>query len=340
MKVGMVGASGYTGAELLRLCAGHPGFEVAVATADSHAGQQVAVHCPRWPAPTPSSSTARPIPTARRSRPRLLRPAARGVPAPGARAARTGRRHRRPGRRLPAAATPGPTRTGTEPSTRRPTCWPRSSTGCPSCSGPALSGATPGGRRRLLPDGRRPGPGPVRAGRGGRDRRASWSTRRAACRGRAGRRASACTSGRSTRTSPPTGCSTHRHTPEIEQAVGRPGALHPAPRPDGPGHPGHLLRPAGAGAAHDRRRPRSLAPGLRRRALRGRVRRAARPPRRPPGPTAPTSPPGSTSAPAGCSSCAALDNLVKGASGQAVQCANLVPGLPETTGLPVAGLYP
>ena len=36
----------------------------------------------------------------------------------------------------------------------------------------------------------------------------------------------------------------------------------------------------------------------------------------------------------------ALDNLVKGASGQAVQCANVALGLPETTGLPIAGLYP
>jgi len=36
----------------------------------------------------------------------------------------------------------------------------------------------------------------------------------------------------------------------------------------------------------------------------------------------------------------ALDNLVKGASGQAVQCANLALGLPETTGLPIVGLYP
>jgi N-acetyl-gamma-glutamyl-phosphate reductase len=34
----------------------------------------------------------------------------------------------------------------------------------------------------------------------------------------------------------------------------------------------------------------------------------------------------------------ALDNLVKGASGQALQCANAVMGWPETTGLPVAGL--
>jgi N-acetyl-gamma-glutamyl-phosphate reductase len=36
----------------------------------------------------------------------------------------------------------------------------------------------------------------------------------------------------------------------------------------------------------------------------------------------------------------ALDNLVKGAAGQAVQCANAVMGWPETTGLPVAGLAP
>jgi N-acetyl-gamma-glutamyl-phosphate reductase len=37
---------------------------------------------------------------------------------------------------------------------------------------------------------------------------------------------------------------------------------------------------------------------------------------------------------------AALDNLVKGASGQAVQCANLMLGLPEDTGLPTVGVYP
>jgi N-acetyl-gamma-glutamyl-phosphate reductase len=37
---------------------------------------------------------------------------------------------------------------------------------------------------------------------------------------------------------------------------------------------------------------------------------------------------------------AALDNLVKGASGQAIQCANLMLGLPETAGLPTVGVYP
>lgn len=36
----------------------------------------------------------------------------------------------------------------------------------------------------------------------------------------------------------------------------------------------------------------------------------------------------------------ALDNLVKGAAGQAIQCANIALGLPETSGLPIAGMFP
>ena len=36
----------------------------------------------------------------------------------------------------------------------------------------------------------------------------------------------------------------------------------------------------------------------------------------------------------------ALDNLVKGASGQAVQCANIALGLPEAMGLSDVGVYP
>ncbi|MCP4227224.1 MAG: N-acetyl-gamma-glutamyl-phosphate reductase, partial [Actinomycetia bacterium] len=42
LKVGIVGASGYTGAELLRLCASHPEFEVAAATGESMAGTRLA----------------------------------------------------------------------------------------------------------------------------------------------------------------------------------------------------------------------------------------------------------------------------------------------------------
>lgn len=41
-RVGIAGASGYTGAELLRLCAGHPDLEVVVATGDSQAGARAA----------------------------------------------------------------------------------------------------------------------------------------------------------------------------------------------------------------------------------------------------------------------------------------------------------
>jgi N-acetyl-gamma-glutamyl-phosphate reductase len=38
IKVGVIGASGYTGVELLRLVAGHPDLELALATADTKAG--------------------------------------------------------------------------------------------------------------------------------------------------------------------------------------------------------------------------------------------------------------------------------------------------------------
>ncbi len=46
MKAGIVGGSGYTGVELLRLLAGHPAIEVAVVTAHSHAGEVVGAHTP------------------------------------------------------------------------------------------------------------------------------------------------------------------------------------------------------------------------------------------------------------------------------------------------------
>jgi len=54
MKVGVVGASGYTGVELLRLLAQHPELEVVVATAATHAGETVAGHTPSLAAAYPS----------------------------------------------------------------------------------------------------------------------------------------------------------------------------------------------------------------------------------------------------------------------------------------------
>jgi N-acetyl-gamma-glutamyl-phosphate reductase len=53
MKAGILGASGYTGSELLRLLAGHPEFEVAVASAHSHAGETVGTHTPSLAAAYP-----------------------------------------------------------------------------------------------------------------------------------------------------------------------------------------------------------------------------------------------------------------------------------------------
>lgn len=41
-RVGIIGASGYTGAELLRSCAQHPDFEVVYATGDTQAGTRAA----------------------------------------------------------------------------------------------------------------------------------------------------------------------------------------------------------------------------------------------------------------------------------------------------------
>ena len=54
MKIGIVGASGYTGAELLRLAAGHPDLDVRVATGDSKAGQPLASLYPSLAAAYPN----------------------------------------------------------------------------------------------------------------------------------------------------------------------------------------------------------------------------------------------------------------------------------------------
>jgi len=58
MKVGVVGSSGYAGVELLRLCAVHPELEVVVATAGGHVGEVVAHHTPSLAAAYPSLSYA------------------------------------------------------------------------------------------------------------------------------------------------------------------------------------------------------------------------------------------------------------------------------------------
>ena len=42
MKVSVIGATGYAGAELLRILAGHPQVEIAHITSESHTGKRIA----------------------------------------------------------------------------------------------------------------------------------------------------------------------------------------------------------------------------------------------------------------------------------------------------------
>ena len=116
----------------------------------------------------------------------------------------------------------------------------------------------------------------------------------------------------------------------------RPGAVHPAPRPDEPGDPGHLLRPADRHHRHRRSCSSSIAiayadepfvvvtDGSPSTKATLRVERGA--PHRPLRP-----------ATGWVVAIAALDNLVKGASGQALQCANILLGLDETAASPSRG---
>jgi N-acetyl-gamma-glutamyl-phosphate reductase len=62
MRVGVVGASGYVGGELLRYLAAHPRYDVAVATAERHRGERVAAHVPALAAAYPSLAFAETAP--------------------------------------------------------------------------------------------------------------------------------------------------------------------------------------------------------------------------------------------------------------------------------------
>ena len=253
MRVGIAGASGYAGAELLRLCAGHPDLDVVVAGADSQAGQALAALYPSLAAAYPRlefSKVGRR--RARRARRRLPGAAARRVPGAGPRPRGPGGRARRPVGRLPPA---------------RPRCLPAvvrrrarrtraarraSPTGCPSCFAPICPGPRwwrPRGVTRLRPPWRSPlwcapvsiettgvvvdaASGVSGAGRTLDARHPLHHRGRGLHRLRAAH--------------PP---------PHAGDRAGHrgPGAVHAAPGSDEPRHPGHLLRPAGWRPRHRRR---------------------------------------------------------------------------------------
>ena len=207
MKAGIVGASGYTGAELLRLLAGHPAVEVAVATAHSHAGELVGEHTPSLAAAYPGL---------------VYEDTGPGPLLDGLDLVFCALPHGESQRIVPdlrggwggswtspptsGSGTHRSTRPGTARSTARRRCCPRPSTACPSCSGTAWPGP-PWSPRRVATR-RRPG---WRwrlwsaAGCGGAA--GSSSTPRRACRAPGAAPRSRCTSARSTRISSPTGCS-------------------------------------------------------------------------------------------------------------------------------------
>jgi N-acetyl-gamma-glutamyl-phosphate reductase len=337
MKVGVVGASGYVGVELLRLCAGHPEFEVVVATAGAHAGQRVAAHTPSLAAAYPSLAYTSAEPDAldgldvlfcalpHGESQRLLPPVLGRVGAVVDLAADF---------RLKDAAQ-------YEEWYGEPHAAPgllgQFAYGLPELFGEALPGA------RLVAA---PGCYPTAAAlalaplvRSGAVAPEGMVVDAASGVSGAGRAASERLHFASVDESfSAYGLLRHRHTPEIEMAVGGTVLFTP-----------HLVPMVRGILATCYARPVGALSGDTAQAILSDAYRDA------PFVVVTAEPP-STKDTAG-SNCAhvtvrvdertgwvlalcALDNLVKGASGQAVQCANLMCGLPQTCGLPMAGLYP
>ena len=326
---------GYAGAELLRLLARHPDLEVAWAAGDQAAGQPLVSRYPGLRAAYGElafcSVDEGLEPTA------VLRPAPRPLgrgrrPGPG-----RGRAGRRPVGRLPAA---------------RPGRLPRLVRGGAPAAGPARRLAlrparaaprrAPGATGWPCPAATRPRPcwpWPRWSPPGWSRPTASWSTPSRGCRGPAGRSPTATCSCRPTRTSGPTRwaatATPRRSSRSWPWPPGAPVTVTFTPHlVPATGHPGHLLRHPGPV-----RRRRGAGRLLRRRLRRRAVRRPAGPGHRLAGhPRGRDHQPAQVAAAADrragrVVAAAAIDNLVKGAAGQAVQCANLALGLPETAGL-------
>jgi N-acetyl-gamma-glutamyl-phosphate reductase len=367
MKVGVVGASGYAGVELLRLCAGHPDLEVVVATAGNRQGQSVAGLTPSLAAAYPSLSfvpteaseldgldvvfLALPHGQSQHLVPDLLPRAGIVVDLaadfrlgdPGLYPIWYGEPHTAPG--LLSQFVYG------LPELHRDEIIGAKLIAAPGCyPTAALLALTPlveAGVVAVVGSGDPGTPGTSGTGTG----LPVPSLIVDAASGVSG-------AGRAPKESlhfgsvdedfVAYGLLDHRHTAEMEQGLGTPVLFTPhlAPmvrgilvtcyaRPVGqsqfdPGRPGPLTTAAAMGILHDRYDGEPFV--------------------------VVTDEPPSTKATSG-SNCAhvsvrvdprtgwvlafcAIDNLVKGASGQAIQCANLALGLPERTGLPMAGIYP
>ena len=346
ISAAVAGASGYAGGEIVRLLLGHPQIELGAVTADSQAGKRLGDVHPHLAAvgdrilePT-TRDTLRghdvvflALPHGASAELAAQLPEDTVVVDCGAdyRLDRLPRRGRR----------------STEPPTPAP-----GPTGCPSCRSAAafvrdeLKGATRIAVPGLLPDRLLPRAGARVRRRAARARRRRHRRgQRHVRRGQGPQAAPARLGGdgrdvavRRGRRAP--AYPRDRAEPRARRRRAGLAVLHPDPRADGPGHPRHLHRPG--------------PPRHERQQLREAWRDAYDDE-----PFVHLLPEGQwprTSDVLGSNAAhlqltldesvgrvvvvAAIDNLTKGTAGGAIQCANLALGLPETAGLPVAGVAP
>ena len=153
-RAAVVGGSGYTGAELLRLLAAHPEIEVVHATADSNAGTRSTELYPSLAPAYPVLEYEAFDPAARRRASTSCSSACPHGESPATRA-----RARRPGRRTSSTSPPTsgsrppPTSSGTADAHGAPSCSAEFAFGLPELFRAEITPATPRRRARLLPDG-------------------------------------------------------------------------------------------------------------------------------------------------------------------------------------------
>jgi N-acetyl-gamma-glutamyl-phosphate reductase len=340
MKAGVVGASGYTGAELLRLLTAHPAFEVAVVTAHSHAGQSVGEHTPSLAAAYPGLVYEEQDPdrldgldlvfcALPHGESQRIVPGLRGrvglvvdlaadfrLRDPGLYPEWYGEEHESPDLLAEAAYGLPELFRAQLPGARLV-----AAAGCyPTAAGLALAPLVRAGlveTEGIVVDA---ASGVSGAGRGPKESLQFGSVDEDFV---------------------AYGLLHHRHTPEIQQILGAEVLFTP-----------HLAPMVRGILATCYSRPTARASGLTTESVQQVLRDAydGEPF------VVVTDAPPSTKATSGSNTAhvsarfddrtgwvvtlCALDNLVKGASGQAIQCANAALGLPESTGLPVAGLYP
>lgn len=91
LKVGIVGAAGYAGAELIRLVLGHPEFELAAITSNADAGQPLSAVYPSFTGVSDLVFTTHDAPELKNCDAVIFGRAAHGCHGTGARAACIGR---------------------------------------------------------------------------------------------------------------------------------------------------------------------------------------------------------------------------------------------------------